>query len=325
MTQMNRQSTCFAAQARSIPAGAANPAVTSRPCAQQVQVFTNGLPSCPERTIAVCVDDFGLNTGVNAAALHLSEMRRVSALSAMTQAPAWEDGAARARRLDNRRIDVGLHFNLTQSFRGAPALGSVQTLIAATHLRLLPKRHVREALLRQLDAFEEEMFRAPAHVDSHEHVHHLPVIRDVVLDVLLRRYGSALPWVRVSAAPATSLAGSFRSADERKAWLIDRLVGAEHFRRRARSLGFGANRRLLGAYGFDATETGYGSLLRRWLRQARSGDLLMCHPGSSAAGDVISRGRCVEFAVWSDPHLPLLLRELGIRIAPMSVLRAATA
>ncbi|MDQ0012940.1 putative glycoside hydrolase/deacetylase ChbG (UPF0249 family) [Variovorax boronicumulans] len=285
----------------------------------------DGLSARSARAIAVCVDDFGLNTSINAAALHLAEMRRVSALSAMTQAPEWEDGAARARCMDSRRIDVGLHFNLTQSFGGAPALGSVQTLVAATHLRLLPKRLVREALLRQLDAFEEQMFSVPAHVDSHEHVHHLPVIRDVVLDVLLRRYGSALPWVRVSAAPASSLAGSFRSADERKAWLIDHLVGAEPFRRRARSLGFVANRRLLGVYGFDATESGYGFLLRKWLRQARSGDLLMCHPASSAVGDVISRGRRVEFAVWSDPHLPHLLRELGVRIAPMSTLRAATA
>ena len=321
----NEQATSFAPEACRIAPGAAEPTVASRPCAEQVEVRSDELSARRERTIAVCVDDFGLNSGVNAAALHLAEMRRVSALSAMTQAPEWEDGAARARLLDSRRIDVGLHFNLTQSFSGAPALGSVQALIAATHLRLLPKRLVREALLRQLDAFEEEMFRVPAHVDSHEHVHHLPVIRDVVLDVLLGRYGSALPWMRVSAAPAPSLLESFRSADGRKAWLIDRLVGAEPFRRRARSLGFGANRRLLGAYGFDATESEYRSLLRRWLKQARSGDLLMCHPASSSVGDVIGRGRCVEFAVWSDPQLPHLLRELGVRIAPMSALRAATA
>jgi len=321
----NKQPTSVAPEACRISPGNADPAVASGPCAGQVQMGGDEVSACPERTIAVCVDDFGLNTGVNAAALHLAEMRRVSALSAMTQAPEWEDGAARARLLDSRRIDVGLHFNLTQSFSGAPALGSVQTLIAAAHLRLLPKRLVREALLRQLDAFEEEMFRVPAHVDSHEHVHQLPVIRDVVLDVLLRRYGGTLPWLRVSAAPAASLSGGLRSADGRKAWLIDHLVGAEPFRRRARSLGFVANRRLLGVYGFDATESGYGSLLRRWLRQARSGDLLMCHPGSLAVGDVISRGRCVEFAVWSDPHLPHLLRELGVRIAPLSALRAATA
>lgn len=321
----NRRSPSFVPEACQVSPAAADPAVASSSCAEHVQASGDELSACPVRHIAVCADDFGLNRGVNAAALHLAEMRRVSALSAMTQAPEWEDGAARVRRLDSQRVDVGLHFNLTQSFSGAPALGSVQALVAATHLRLLPKRLVREALLRQLDAFEEEMFRVPAHVDSHEHVHHLPLIRDVVLDVLLRQYCSALPWVRVSAAPYTSLAGSFRSADGRKAWLIDHLVGAEPFRRRARSLGFGANRRLLGVYGFDATESGYGSLLRRWLRQACSGDLLMCHPGSPAEGDVISRGRCVEFSVLSDPHFPDLLRELGVCIVPLSVLRAATA
>lgn len=278
----------------------------------------DGSPRLEQRTIAVCVDDFGLNAGVNAAALQLAEMRRVSALSAMTQAPEWEEGAARARHLDVRHVDVGLHFNLTLPFNGAPALGSVQMLIAAAHLRLLPKRRIREALLDQLDAFEEEMFRAPTHLDSHEHVHHLPEIRDIVLDVLVRRYAGSLPWVRVSAASTSSLMDVVQRPDGRKAWLIDCLVGAEDFRRRARSLGFLANRRLLGVYDFKATESEYGSLLRHWLRRARDGDLLMCHPGSPRMGDLIRQGRAVEFMVWADPGLPSLLRSLGIRIAPMS-------
>lgn len=284
----------------------------------------DGAPRPVQRTIAVCVDDFGLNQGVNAAALQLAEMRRVSALSAMTQAPEWEEGAARARHLDARHVDVGLHFNLTLSFNGAPALGSVRTLVTAAHLRLLPKRRIREALLDQLDAFEEEMFRAPAHLDSHEHVHHLPQIRDIVLDVLARRYTGSLPWVRASAAPTSSLMDSMQRPEDRKAWLIDRLVGAEDFRRQARALGFFVNTRLLGAYDFKATESGYGSLLRHWLRRAKDGDLLMCHPGIPRMGDVIRHGRGVEFMVWADPGFPQLLRTLGIGIAPMSGIGAKT-
>ena len=297
----------------------------SGPAAARPPSVDDGLSRPEQRSIAVCVDDFGLNQGVNAAALQLAEMRRVSALSAMTQAPDWEEGAARARYLDVHHVDIGLHFNLTLPFNGAPALGSVRTLIAAAHLRLLPLRRIREALLDQLDAFEEEMFRAPAHLDSHEHVHHLPEIRDIVLDVLMRRYGSSLPWVRVSAAPTSSLMDSFQRPDGRKAWLIDRLVGAEDFRRRARSLGFLANRRLLGVYDFKATESGYGSLLRHWLRHARNGDLLMCHPGTPRMGDLIRHGRGVEFMVWADPGLPDLLRTVGVRVAPMSGLGATLA
>jgi len=277
------------------------------------------VPRLAPRTLTVCVDDFGLNQGINAAALHLVQMQRVSALSAMTQAPEWPSGASSARELDADQVDVGLHFNLTLPFRGSPALGSMQALVAAAHLRMLPKRRIREALLRQLAAFENEMFRAPAHVDGREHVHLLPVIRDVLLDVLVQRYRSALPWLRACTlpTPATSIGAAMRSHG-RKEWLIDRLQGGDGFRHSARALGFKLNHRLLGGHGGQVNASEYRALLLLWLNNALDGDVLVCHPGLSGIDDLVDRARCVEFAVWADPLLGCVLQGLGIRIAPMS-------
>ncbi|MGJ7583166.1 ChbG/HpnK family deacetylase, partial [Variovorax sp. RHLX14] len=271
------------------------------------------------RTLTVCVDDFGLHQGINAAALRLVQMGRVSALSAMTQAPEWPRGASSARELDADQVDVGLHFNLTLPFRGSPALGSMQALIAAAHLRMLPKRRIREALLRQLTAFEDEMFRAPAHVDGHEHVHLLPVIRDILLDVLVQRYRSTLPWLRVCAspAPASSIDAAVRFHG-RKAWFIDRSQGGEGFRHRARALGFTVKHRWLGVHGTQASASEYRALLLLWLNNALDGDVLVCHPGHSGTDDLVDRARRVEFAVWADPLLGCVLQGLGIRIASMS-------
>jgi hypothetical protein len=83
--------------------------------------------------------------------------------------------------------------------------------------------------------------------------------------------------------------------------------------------GFQHNGRLLGVYDFRGGEVRYRALLGGWLRAARGGDLLMCHPGiGSDELDSIAAARQAEFAVLANQALPALLQAEGLTLRPLS-------
>jgi predicted glycoside hydrolase/deacetylase ChbG (UPF0249 family) len=127
---------------------------------------------------------------------------------------------------------------------------------------------VRHEVHAQLSAFGRTVGRSPDFIDGHQHVHHLPGVRPIVLDLV--EHMKPLPAVR---STAHLLGPGF----EVKRWLIESTGG--------RALGLALAQRalehnpvLLGAYDFISTD--YRSLMQRWLeRLPPEGGLLFCHPG----------------------------------------------
>ena len=224
--------------------------------------------SVQPRSIAVCLDDFGLHPGVNQAALQLANLGRITAVSCMVAAPAWTAGAARLADLPRERVDLGLHLDFTEHTFDAKARRRLPVLIALAQTRRLDPALIRREIVAQLDAFEQAVGRIPAHVDGHQHVHQFPVIRETLIAVLLERYPRERPWLRRTRRPA-GLAGF-------KPWLIERL-GCEALSESARAHGFAQNESLLGVYGFDGDASRYADRLAHWLAIASEADLLMCH------------------------------------------------
>lgn len=261
-----------------------------------------------ERAIVVCLDDYGLHAGVNAAALALARQGRLSAIGCMVGAPQWREGAAALAAVDPARVDLGLHFDLTQH----PLLPGVQRPLSQWLLRSYAGA-VDRALLRreidaQLDAFAATLGRAPTYIDGHQHVHQLPGVREPLLAALRARGWT--PWLRSTRRPAGSGLG--------KAWVIETL-GAGTLRRQAARGGWRQNGHLLGVYGFDGDAARYLALLRGWLGQAREGDVLMCHPAQEApADDVIGAARVREYAVFAGPQFAHALAEAKLRVAPLT-------
>jgi predicted glycoside hydrolase/deacetylase ChbG (UPF0249 family) len=64
--------------------------------------------------IALGIDDFGLHPGVNEAALRLAARGRVTAISCMTGAPHWREGAARLKAAAWQGVDIGVQLDLTE-------------------------------------------------------------------------------------------------------------------------------------------------------------------------------------------------------------------
>lgn len=261
------------------------------------------------RRIALCVDDYGLHAGIEAAVLDLAGRAGVSAVSCMVGLPRWPDSGRALRALDEGAVDVGLHLDLTESPFDTTLRRSVGAWIAQAGLGLLPTARLRAEIDAQLDAFTAVVGRAPAHVDGHQHVHQLPGVRDLLVDAVLRR-GAPRPWLRSTRAPRGA---GFKPQ-------VIAALGSAGLSALAARHGLHQNDRLLGVYGFDADAAGYAAHLARWLDEAVDGDLLMCHPSRMvpAPGDAILAARTAEAAVLCSDTWPALLARAGVALAPIS-------
>ena len=163
--------------------------------------------ACVIRLI-VNADDVGLDPGITAGALQAWREGIVSSLSVLTARP---DHAATLERLRRAGVgDVGVHLTLCE---GAPALPprEVPTLVD-DHGRLplrgrtvvgrvlagrIDLREVRREWLAQVRRAQDAGLTV-SHLDSHKHLHVLPALLGVALDV---RQGCGVPGLRLPRQP----------------------------------------------------------------------------------------------------------------------------
>ena len=246
------------------------------------------------KSIVLCADDYALNESVSQGIVDLASRQRLSATSVMTLSPLWSQHAPALRELSGA-IDVGLHLDWTSEF--AQHAGWGQALGAVMSRSLIggfePKR-VREALERQFDAFEKAWQGPPDHVDGHQHIQQFDGLRQMLCELLLRRYGSSSqkPWLRISHATKAGFKGVLIS------W-----TGAKSLEDWAQAENWPVVAPLLGVYGFEGTVDAYARRMQEWLSEAsqlQTTALVMCHPARQAvAGDTIGNARANEFAYLS--------------------------
>jgi chitin disaccharide deacetylase len=213
------------------------------------------------RTVVLCADDYGIAPGVDRGIRELLAAGRLSATSCMVDFPEFRDeGPALAEFAD--RADIGLHITLTIDH-------GLARVMADAYLRRLSARAMATEVDRQLDVFTRVMGRAPDHIDGHQHVHVLPVVRDAVCDAAAR-VGA---YVRNLHVPLTRTLG--RPSMFASAGLS---VMSRRIARRARESGIETNQGFTGTRRFGAA-TPYRELMRQMIAGARDGELWVCHPG----------------------------------------------
>ena len=274
----------------------------------------------PQRALLICADDFGLTPGIDAAIASLVRAGRLGAFSCLSNGPAWQQDAAAVAGL-RCQAQAGLHFNLTEGRPLSPALArwwpqmpSLPRLLVDAHLGRLPLDAVADELAAQWQAFVAASGAAPDFIDGHQHVHHLPGVRGLLLHWLQRQ---------PQATPVRSTAHLAGPGHGVKRWVIERSGGRALARALAQQVQphrLPHNRLLLGAYDFAAAD--YGALMRAWLAQVpEQGALLFCHPGrpsdSGAAegGDLpdpIAAARQRELAYLAGPDFPRDLVAAGV-------------
>lgn len=273
------------------------------------------------RRLIIHADDFGLSVPVNAAVIKAHEVGTLTSASIMAVGRGFEDAVRRWR--SHSTLDVGVHLTLVEETPILPP-ERISSLVGPEG-RFLPDAfafarrhatgrvdpiHVYRELHAQIARVMEEGLPV-THLDSHQHLHMLPGLLDVVVR-LAHRFG--IPAIRIpserlspslvrgSPSPlrvchALALKGVCRWVSERASGL----TRTDHFG------GF--------LFGGGLTFPRLALVLRS-LPPNGSAEVL-CHPSLPDPG-----GRYAhwgydgegELAALLDPSLPELLSELGISL-----------
>lgn len=263
------------------------------------------------KPIILSADDFAQSSSIDDAIIMLIQQGRLSATSCMTLSPLWQQAAKLLNPGIQAKADLGLHLDFTQY--ASPARLNLGMLILRALTRTLSAVKIRQTIIMQLDAFESALGHAPDYIDGHQHVHQLPQIRTILVEVLLARYKSNLPWIRIANTPLRDgLKGRIIS------WL-----GAKALTRLAHKHGFRYSAQLLGVYDFTGTEAEYLRRLSEWFHYAKTSPYipaLMCHPAiDNGTGpdshDVIHTARLREYQIFSGAAFGSLLKQNKLKPA----------
>ncbi len=267
------------------------------------------------KRLIVTADDVGLHPGMTRGALAAHDGGIVTAVSVSPNGRDFEPAVERLR--DRPKLDVGAHLSLVGERPLSPprAIPSLVGADGRLHARY-PAFAARYALGRIRAADLETELRAQVerllgtglrvvHLNSHQHLHLLPRVFDVVLE-LAEKHG--IPAVRIPNEPEASL--SPRGIQ---------LAALNALGRRARGRTVCADRTI----GVLAAGHLTAATLRSCLAYVGEGVTeLVCHPGLDGAE--LARvydwgyGWDEETAALSDPALTALLRERGISLATFS-------
>lgn len=229
------------------------------------------------KKIILCADDYGQDEGISLGIRNLIERGRLTATSCMTNYTDWPTYAAQLKPLADR-VDIGLHLNLTEgsALASKNQLPDLKTIFIKSKLRLLNHSAIAAELNAQLDAFIEAMGVLPDYLDGHQHIHHMPIIRDVVLDMFKKRMNKPGQYIRKVVINYSSLSGNIFE-------LIKKIViqnsGAKKFEQLLKKNNFPHNSDFSGIYHLTSGNF-YPQLFEKFIADIQDGGLIMCHPAA---------------------------------------------
>lgn len=225
------------------------------------------------KRVILCADDYSYCPQVSAGIVSLLEKQRLSAVGCMTNRPSWKGCSKRLRDFQGQ-IDIGLHLNLTEgpflSQRMARVGRPLKAMLLSSFLRRLDPEAIEKELTQQIDAFSQHMGCLPDFIDGHEHVHQLPVVRDIVCDVYKRYFIDRSAYIRVSTNPWKTTVCVQRSL---KGWVIG-VLGGWRLKSLLEAHRIPHNTSFSGIYGLKPGSD-YRTLFQGFLKHVNDGGLLI--------------------------------------------------
>jgi hypothetical protein len=270
--------------------------------------------------VILCADDYAISQGVSEGILKLADLGRISATSCMPASPLWPEHAKLLIPYAEK-IDVGIHLTLTdQTPLGTlpltapenklPSFGKLLTKSITKRINL---DEVRQEIELQIDAFVTHFAHPPAFIDGHQHIHQLPGIRNVIVDLVLKNFKGDFPYLRICSAPLGVLI--------RRGVNTKRAIGVGWFGGKLQSLakskGIPVSEVFSGIYNFS-TAVPYGELFKRFLFDLSDRSLIMCHPGLVDEGlkkiDGLTNQREHELSYFLSDQFDSALKEANVNL-----------
>jgi predicted glycoside hydrolase/deacetylase ChbG (UPF0249 family) len=255
------------------------------------------------KRIILCADDYGQNPAISQAIVELMGLKRLSATSCLVTSPFFDQAVSALQPYKNK-VDIGLHFNLTE---GTPlskemtAFYPLNDLILNANLYELKKPAIIAEFTAQLDKFTEAFGQLPDFIDGHQHVHQFPIIRDAIISVYEEKLRTNKTYIRCTYDPSTL----YRVSDVAYLkQLIIQLCGGIIFKKRLNQFKIPHNQTFAGIYSFKSALS-YPEYFPRFLNQVKDAGIVMCHPGlySSDEENEMANARYAEYSYFSSSEL----------------------
>jgi chitin disaccharide deacetylase len=246
--------------------------------------------------IILCADDYAQTDAISNGIINLVKNNRLSAVSCMTTSRYWPAHAALLKPYADT-IDVGLHFNLTEGAGLADhpqfIFAPIGSLLAAAFFGRLNREAIMREFCAQLTAFCVHFGKMPDFIDGHQHVHHLPTIREAILTVYQQELMSQKPYLRISSNNYLTCLRDYKNFPKTQ---IICFTGAMRLKKRLQQLNIPHNQNFAGIYNFSQSEH-YRDYFHYFITQVKNGGLIMCHPGlaSNERSDPLYQSRIHEY------------------------------
>jgi hopanoid biosynthesis associated protein HpnK len=283
------------------------------------------------KRLIVNADDFGLTAKVNEAIIDGHCRGLISSTSLLANGEAFECAVALSRQAP--RLGIGVHWNLTEGKPAAPGCSIPSLVNGKGFFARTPGSLWRAIILgrvstvdieRELRAQIEKVLAAGValtHLDSHKHVHALPVLGKMGIK-LAREYGIGA--IRCVAGRWPAPGGLLRRYPRATTTIIRQLLNG--FALALISRGWSRQLRRAGVacashfYGLTATGFLDEEILGEILSHLPDGTSeLMCHP--EIVDNALRRTptrlleqREMEYRVLTQPAMKRLAQELGIQL-----------
>lgn len=285
------------------------------------------------KCLIVNADDFGLTAGVNRAVIEAHARGIVSSATVMANMTAFDEAAKLAKA--HPSLGVGLHFNITQGAPVAEAsrvrsllnergefFGKTTALLRQMLTGGLRVSEIEIELRAQIEKTLDAGLRL-THVDSHKHSHALPLVCEIIANVI-GDYG-----IRAVRLPRETWRLHNRNLSAK---LIKQSIGAwglAQLCRFSESKLRRAGIETANAF-FGVTQTGFWS--KRWLLDLiatlpEGVSELMTHPGYDDAelrqvNTRLIASRATEFALLTDTEIVEAIRKNDVQLINYSQLDA---
>lgn len=154
--------------------------------------------------LKIIADDLGLHKSINDGIIFLLKEKKIDGGSLMVNGEVFEDAIEKLRNISSSNIGIHINFLEERSLVSGKLMSKNHRIFFVKYLLgLVKKEYIREETEAQIKKCIQAGIR-PAFLNGNQHLHLLPGIMDVVID-LAKKYN--ITYIRIVNEPANLLSG----------------------------------------------------------------------------------------------------------------------